>query len=70
MSAACCGNPGRLTPIIMLTARAQEADKELGLDSGADDYVTKPFSLSELRARIRAQLRRASAARVGDVWRL
>lgn len=47
-------------PIIMLTARAQEAEKELGLDSGADDYVTKPFSLRELRARIRAQLRRAA----------
>ena len=48
------------TPIILLTARAQEAEKELGLDSGADDYVTKPFSLRELRARIRAQLRRAA----------
>ena len=50
---------GVATPIIMLTARTQEAEKELGLDSGADDYVTKPFSLRELRARIRAQLRRA-----------
>ena len=50
---------GVKTPIIMLTARTQEAEKELGLDSGADDYVTKPFSLRELRARIRAQLRRA-----------
>src|SRR5437764_8970765 len=49
------------TPIIMLTARSQEAEKELGLDTGADDYVTKPFSLRELRARIRAQLRRAQA---------
>ena len=48
------------SPIIMLTARTQEAEKELGLDSGADDYVTKPFSSRELRARIRAQLRRAS----------
>ena len=46
-------------PIIMLTARTQEAEKELGLDSGADDYVTKPFGLRELRARIRAQLRRS-----------
>ena len=55
---------GVTTPIIMLTARTQEAEKELGLDSGADDYVTKPFSLRELRARIRAQLRRA--ARNGD----
>ena len=51
---------GIATPIILLTARAQEAEKELGLDSGADDYVTKPFSLRELRARIRAQLRRAA----------
>jgi DNA-binding response OmpR family regulator len=50
---------GVRTPIIMLTARTQEAEKELGLDSGADDYVTKPFSLRELRARIRAQLRRS-----------
>ena len=47
------------TPVIMLTARTQEADKELGLDSGADDYVSKPFSLRELRARVRAQLRRS-----------
>jgi DNA-binding response OmpR family regulator len=47
------------TPIILLTARSQEAEKEIGLDSGADDYVTKPFSLRELRARIRAQLRRS-----------
>lgn len=51
---------GLKTPIIMLTARTQEAEKELGLDSGADDYVTKPFSVRELRARIRAQLRRSS----------
>lgn len=51
---------GVATPIIMLTARAQEAEKELGLDAGADDYVTKPFSLRELRARIRAQLRRST----------
>jgi len=51
---------GVKTPIILLTARSREADKELGLDSGADDYVTKPFSMRELRARIRAQLRRSS----------
>ncbi len=51
------------TPIIMLTARAQEIEKELGLDSGADDYVTKPFSVRELRARIRAQLRRSHRER-------
>jgi DNA-binding response OmpR family regulator len=46
------------TPIVMLTARSREADKEIGLDAGADDYVTKPFSMRELRARIRARLRR------------
>ncbi len=45
-------------PIIMLTARAQESDKIAGLDAGADDYLTKPFSPSELMARIRAVLRR------------
>ena len=45
-------------PIIMLTARAEEADKIRGLDSGADDFITKPFSTRELLARVRAQLRR------------
>jgi DNA-binding response OmpR family regulator len=49
---------GVSAPVILLTARGHEAEKELGLDSGADDYVTKPFSMRELRARIRAQLRR------------
>jgi DNA-binding response OmpR family regulator len=47
-------------PIVMLTARAQEQDRVSGLDLGADDYVTKPFSLKELLARIRAVLRRAA----------
>ena len=46
------------TPILMLTARGQEGDRVLGLDLGADDYVTKPFSVRELLARIRAILRR------------
>ncbi|MCL4846012.1 MAG: response regulator transcription factor [Acidobacteria bacterium] len=62
------------TPIIMLTARSQETDKVLGLELGADDYLTKPFSISELLARIRAVLRRASAAgavtefgRIGEI---
>jgi DNA-binding response OmpR family regulator len=50
---------GVKTPIIILTAKIQEAEKILGLDLGADDYVTKPFSLRELRSRIRAVLRRA-----------
>ncbi len=49
---------GGATPIIMLTAKGAENDKELGLDSGADDYLTKPFSVKELSARIRAVLRR------------
>jgi two-component system alkaline phosphatase synthesis response regulator PhoP len=62
---------GVRAPIILLTARVQEAEKILGLDAGADDYVTKPFSLRELRARIRAQLRRgladtANVYRFGD----
>src|SRR5712692_7346354 len=48
------------TPVIMLTARGQEIDKVLGLEIGADDYVTKPFSIRELLARVRATLRRAS----------
>jgi DNA-binding response OmpR family regulator len=52
---------GVTTPIIMLTARSQDTDKEVGLDAGADDYVTKPFSVRELRARVRAQLRRGAA---------
>jgi len=46
------------TPVIVLTARAEESDRIIGLDLGADDYVTKPFSLRELFARVRAQLRR------------
>jgi DNA-binding response OmpR family regulator len=49
----------RRTPIIMLTAKAAEADRVAGLDLGADDYVTKPFSVRELLARVRAVLRRA-----------
>jgi DNA-binding response OmpR family regulator len=49
-------------PIIMLTARTSETDRVTGLDSGADDYVTKPFSVRELAARVRAALRRGRAA--------
>ena len=49
-------------PIIMLTARGQEVDKVVGLELGADDYVTKPFSVRELLARVRAVLRRAQPA--------
>ncbi len=60
-------------PILMLTAKSQEADKIRGLDAGADDYVTKPFSVGELVARLRALFRRTqrpsevSSFRVGDV---
>ena len=63
---------GIRTPILLLTARAEEAEKVLGFDVGADDYVTKPFGPRELRARIAALLRRAepdrseSIVRIGD----
>lgn len=50
---------GNRTPVVMLTAKAQESDKVLGLEIGADDYVTKPFSPRELRARLHAVLRRS-----------
>ena len=50
---------GVQTPILMLTARSEEPDRVLGLDLGADDYVTKPFSVRELMARVRALLRRS-----------
>ena len=49
-------------PIIMLTARSEDADKIIGLESGADDYITKPFNILELKARIRALIRRSSMA--------
>ena len=62
---------GVQTPIIMLTAKGQESDKVHGLESGADDYVTKPFSLEEMLARIGAVLRRTDPARgVGQTFRL
>jgi DNA-binding response OmpR family regulator len=64
----------RNTPVIMLTAKVEETDKVVGLELGADDYITKPFGMAELMARIRAVLRRASEEavspeilRVGDV---
>jgi two-component system phosphate regulon response regulator PhoB len=56
----------RAVPVVMLTARGEEADKVRGLDSGADDYVTKPFSPGELVARLRALLRRSRPALDGD----
>ena len=56
----------RAIPIIMLTARGEEADKVRGLDAGVDDYITKPFSTRELLARIRAVLRRSGGAEAKD----
>ena len=55
------------TPILMVTAKAQDAEKVMGLDMGADDYLTKPFSPRELRARIRALLRRSQAPSMSPV---
>src|SRR5881397_2425765 len=55
-----------VVPVIMLTALDSEADAVLGLEAGADDYVTKPFGLAELRSRIRAVLRRAGTRALGD----
>ena len=54
-------------PIILLTARGAEADKIIGLETGADDYIVKPFSLGEFLARVRAALRRGAAAPPADV---
>src|SRR5579863_2342454 len=54
-------------PIVMLTARSQETDKVRGLDAGADDYVTKPFGVNELVARMRALFRRAGRGSAGGV---
>ncbi|MEO7488295.1 MAG: response regulator transcription factor [Ferruginibacter sp.] len=56
------------TPIIMLTARTEEIDKVIGLETGADDYITKPFSIRELMARVKAILRRTEISKnTGDV---
>jgi DNA-binding response OmpR family regulator len=57
--------PNRDVPILMLTAKRDESDKVLGLESGADDYLTKPFGVRELVARVRALLRRPRASRAG-----
>jgi two-component system, OmpR family, phosphate regulon response regulator PhoB len=59
-------NETRAIPVIMLTARGEEEDRVRGLDVGADDYVTKPFSMSELVARMRAVLRRTAPGLAGD----
>jgi DNA-binding response OmpR family regulator len=58
---------GFTIPVLMLTARGEEMDRVLGLDLGADDYVTKPFSMPELLARIRAILRRVQQDRTGNL---
>ena len=60
------GDETRDLPVIMLTARAEETDRIRGLETGADDYVVKPFSMGELAARIRAVLRRAKPTLVAD----
>ncbi len=59
-------NHGLTTPVLVLTARADEVDLVVGLDAGADDYVTKPFRLAELLARVRALLRRSHVDDAGD----
>ena len=56
----------RQIPVIMLSARAEEVDRVRGLETGADDYVVKPYSVIELMARVKAHLRRIRAAAVGD----
>ena len=56
----------RLTPIIMLSARSEEVDKIRGLETGADDYVTKPYSVLELMARVKTQLRRSRPGAIGS----
>lgn len=58
---------GTAIPILMLTARSEEVDRVLGLDLGADDYVTKPFSVPELMARVRAILRRVQKSKAGNL---
>jgi len=60
---------GDHTPIVVLSARTAETDAVMGLDLGADDYVTKPFSVGELLARVRASLRRRARPVEPDVWR-
>ena len=63
------GEATRDIPVVMLTARAEETDRIRGLETGADDYVVKPFSMGELAARLRAVLRRAKPSLVADTVR-
>jgi two-component system, OmpR family, alkaline phosphatase synthesis response regulator PhoP len=58
---------GSLTPVIMLSARGAETEKVMGLELGAEDYITKPFGLAELLARVRAVLRRGEIVRAGNL---
>ena len=60
------GRESRAIPVIMLSARTEEADRVRGIDIGADDYITKPFSVAELIARIRKELRRTHPVSVGE----
>ena len=57
----------RLLPIILISARTEEADRVRGLETGADDYVIKPYSVAELMARVRAQLRRTRPSAIGQI---
>jgi DNA-binding response OmpR family regulator len=57
---------GETVPIIMLTAKSEEIDKVLGLELGADDYITKPFSMREFRSRVKAALRRSGMAQADE----
>lgn len=57
----------RVVPVIMLSARSEEMDKVRGLETGADDYMVKPYSVAELMARLRAHLRRIRPAQAGEV---
>ena len=59
---------GQLTPVLLLTARDKVADRVAGLDSGADDYLTKPFDLDELQARVRALTRRTTGRALPQRW--
>ena len=61
-----CREQGRTMPVIMLTSKGEEIDKVLGLELGADDYITKPFSLRELLARVKAILRRQNSSSASD----
>ena len=61
------GKDTRAIPVIMLSARSEEIDKVRGLETGADDYVTKPYAVAELMARVRTQLRRVRPAAAGHV---